>query len=389
MAVTRVTAERESVVVLHARVVSGTGGGPDKTILNSPRFLAETRYKTLCAYMHTPGSNGFEELRQRAFAQNAPLLPVSDRGAGDWRVFTQLLSICWRERVAIWHGHDYKSDLLGLLLRPFWPMRLVTTVHGWGVANTRPLYNWIDRVCLPYYERVVCVSEDLRQRSLECGVRPDRCLVIENGIDTEQHRRRFDLASAKRRLGLSPGRAVVGAVGRLSAEKGFDLLIRAFADLVRSKDDVQLLLVGDGSERPRLEALITELGLGDRVRLLGFRADTLDVFESMDVYALSSRSEGLPNVLLEAMAVGVPVVATRVGGVPRLVKDEVNGLLIEPGSVGGLASALARVLTDTELRGRLGRAGREVVESDYDFKHRIQKFRELYDDLLGRRSRPC
>ena len=117
-------------VVLETRVVNGTGGGPDKTILNTPRFLAGTGYPTLCAYMHPPGDPGFETLRKKAEQWQAPLFSIPDRGFWDWRVIGKLLEVCRRERVAIWHGHDYKSNALGLLLRRFWPMRLVTTVHG-------------------------------------------------------------------------------------------------------------------------------------------------------------------------------------------------------------------------------------------------------------------
>src|SRR5947209_20361435 len=118
-------------VILDARVVSGTGGGPDKTILNSPRFLLRDGYLNLCAYMHPPGDPGFDQVRRRAEQLQAPLLSVADRGPLDWKVIPRFLNICRRERVAIWHGHDYKSNALGLLLRRFWPMRLVTTVHGW------------------------------------------------------------------------------------------------------------------------------------------------------------------------------------------------------------------------------------------------------------------
>src|SRR6516162_9574947 len=140
-------------VVLDTRVVAGSGGGPDKTILNSPRFLTGAGYRMLCAYMHPPGDPGFEQLRQKALTAQAPLLSVADRGAWDWRVVVQFLRICRRERVEIWHGHDYKSNALGLLLRRLWPMRLVTTVHGWDKDTPRAqFYFTVDRLCLPYYE---------------------------------------------------------------------------------------------------------------------------------------------------------------------------------------------------------------------------------------------
>jgi glycosyltransferase involved in cell wall biosynthesis len=372
-------------VVLETRVVSGAGGGPDKTILNSPRFLWSAGYQTLCAYMHPPRDPGFAQLRHRAEVWQAPLLSVEDRGPWDWRVLFRFLNICRRERVQIWHGHDYKSNLLGLLLRRFWPMRLVTTVHGW-VKQTRrtPLYYAIDRFCLPRYERVLCVSEDLRQQCLACGVPPGRCLLIENAIDTDEYARRLPVAEAKERLGVDPRRLLIGSVGRLSAEKGFDVLIRAVDQLLQTGLDVELVIGGEGDQEPELRALIAGLGRADRIRLVGYCADARDLYQAMDVFALSSYREGLPNVLLEAMAMGTPVVATRVAGVPRLIRTGENGLLVEPGRTGELARALARLLGDPGLRARLSQTGRETVAAGYSFAVRMEKVRAIYDGLLGR-----
>jgi glycosyltransferase involved in cell wall biosynthesis len=376
---------RRGLAVVEARVVAGSGGGPDKTILNSPRFLWSAGYETLCVYMRPSDDPGFEPLRQKARIWQAPLIEVDDRGPWDWRVVNQLLNICRRERVAIWHGHDYKSNALGLLLRRFWPMRLVTTVHGW-VHETRrtPLYYWIDRVCLPRYERVICVSPDLLEKSVACGVPRERCVLIENGIDTEEFVRRRETAEAKIELGLPPSRFVIGAVGRLSPEKGFDLLIQAVDQLLYNGLDVSLLIVGEGDCRQALQSQIISLGRGDRIQLLGYRADTRGVYEAMDVYALSSLREGLPNALLEAMALEVPVVATRIAGVPRLITHEEDGLLVEPGSVEALAQALIRLKNDDGLRDRLRKAGRETIESRYSFRARMDRIRALYDQLLDR-----
>lgn len=372
-------------VVLDTRVVHGSGGGPDKTILNSPRFLDQAGYHNLCAYMHPPGDPGFESLMQKAQTWQAPLLSVHDRGPWDWGVLKRMLQICRRERVAIWHGHDYKSNLIGLLLRPFWPMRLVTTVHGWVHWTRRTaLYYEIDRLCLPRYDRVICVSEDLHERCLACGVAPGRCVVIENGIDSRQFARCVRPEEAKRRLGILPGRLVVGAIGRLSAEKGFDVLIQSVKRLLDAGLDLELLIAGEGNQRPQLEAQIHASGREGRIRLLGYLPDPMPVYEAMDVYALSSYREGLPNVLLEAMAMEIPVVATRVAGVPRLVRHEENGLLVEPGSAEALAAAIARPLRDADLASRLRRSGRTTVEVDYSFEARMRTIRSIYDDLMER-----
>jgi glycosyltransferase involved in cell wall biosynthesis len=380
----------EACVVLHTRVVAGSGGGPDKTILNSPRFLAGSGYRALCAYLHPPADPGFPQLEARARLRQAPLLSVPDRGPCDWRVVPRLLDICRRQRVAIWHGHDYKSNALGLLLRRFWPMRLVTTVHGW-VHHTRrtPLYYGIDRLCLPRYESVICVSEDLRQRCLACGVPADRCALVENAIDTAEFSRRLPAAEARELLGVPPGRFAIGAVGRLSAEKGFDVLIRSVAQLLKAGLDVELLIAGEGEEMPRLRSLIAELGAEARIRLLGYVPDTRKLYEALDLFALSSYREGLPNVLLEAMALAVPVIATRIAGVPRLVRDGENGLLVAPGDPQGLARGLAGLLADGLLRNRLGRAGRTTVERDYSFEVRMRKIRAIYDNLRGRGGSPA
>lgn len=383
-------------VVMDIRVVSGAGGGPDKTILNSPRFLDPWGYRNICAFMHTPGDPGFEVLRRRAGQLGAPLVSVPDRGPWDWTVVSRMLEICRREEVALWHGHDYKSNALGLLLRRFWAMRLVTTVHGWVTHTLRtPLYYGIDRFCLPRYEVVICVSEDLYRRSLECGVPKDRCVLIENAIDTKQLSRTLDPAEAKRRLGIPTERLLIGSVGRLSKEKGFDILIRAVDRLLARGYDLELRIAGEGDQKGPLEKLIRSLGHEDRIHLIGFQADPLPLYQAMDLYALSSIREGLPNVLLEAMALGVPVVATEVAGVPRVITHEINGLLVPIGSVDALGTALGRLLDNSLLRARLGQEGRQTIEDRFSFEVRMRKIREIYDGVLsdywekkGRRPAP-
>jgi glycosyltransferase involved in cell wall biosynthesis len=375
----------EMPVVLDTRVVTGCGGGPEKTIFNSPRYLSAAGYRMLCAYMHPPRDPGFDELRARAEAKEAPLFSIPDRGPWDWRVVPSLLEVCRRERVQIWHAHDYKSNALGMLLQRWWPMRLVATVHGWVQHTYRtPLYYGLDRLVLPRYEKVLCVSPDLYERCRSYGVPEERCLLIENGIDTQEYARTRSVAEAKRFLGIPPERQVIGAVGRLSAEKGFDLLVRAVDQLLYRERDVELLILGEGAEATRLHTLIAQLGRSGRCRLLGHQADPKPYYEAMDVFALSSLREGLPNVLLEALALEVPVVATAVAGVPSLIQDGHNGLLVRPGALDPLTNALARLLGDADLRARCRTAGRATVETRWSFAGRMNRLRAVYDELLTR-----
>ncbi len=370
-------------LVLHTRVVTAQGGGPEKTVLNSPRFLTGLGYRAMCAFMHPPNDPGFDVLRERAGELAAPLISVPDRGLWDLGVARRLLRACRVERVSIWHAHDYKSNALGLLLRRFHPMRLVTTVHGW-VQTSRKLrmYYAVDRICLRRYEKVICVSGDLRQACLKAGVADERCVLIENAIDVDQCQRRLSTADARRRLDLPETGVLIGACGRLSAEKGFEHLILAVDTLLGEGIDARLVILGEGDERPKLQALIDRLGRGDRIRLVGYQADLGPWYQALDVFALSSLREGLPNVVLEAMAWRLPVVATRIAGVPTVVEDNVSGLLVSPGDVASLAGGLRRLATDVPLQQRLGAAARQTIEARYSFARRMEKIRRVYDELL-------
>jgi glycosyltransferase involved in cell wall biosynthesis len=147
--------------------------------------------------------------------------------------------------------------------------------------------------------------------------------------------------------------------------------------------DVELFIAGEGDQRDRLAVMIRTLGREDRIHLAGFVSEPIALYEALDVFALSSLREGLPNVVLEAMAMEVPVVATRVAGVPRLIEHEENGLLVDVGDTDQLGSTIARLLAEGALRDRLGEAGRRTVESRFSFERRMERIRDIYDELLA------
>ena len=366
-------------LILHVRVMSGYGGGPEKTILNSPRFLRELGYSSSCAYMHPPEDPGFDQLCQRAENARAEVISIADRGPLDWKVIRQLIRICREQQVAVWHGHDYKSNALGLLVRRFWPMKLITTVHGWVDRTSRtPLYYYIDKLCLRRYDQVLCVSDDLLEECKKLGLPSSRCHLIQNAIDTDEFQRSHDLEASNRPFRL-------GAVGRLSPEKGFDLLIKAVKQLKEEGRNLTLQIAGDGRDRERLAGEIDNSGLKDDVQLAGFVDNPKQFIEELDLFVLSSLREGLPNVLLEAMSLETPVVATRVAGVPKLIHNEVNGLLVESDSVEELVAGIRRMMDDQGLRSRLAQSGRETIVSEYSFRDRMRKIATIYDRELGLR----
>jgi glycosyltransferase involved in cell wall biosynthesis len=371
-------------VILDARVVKGSGGGPDKTIINSPAYLAPHGYRMLCAYMHAPEDAGYPKLQAKAAQKGVELISIPDRGPFDHKVINHTLALCRKEKVTVWHGHDYKSNLLGLIIYPMYPMRLVTTVHGWvEKTNRTPLYYWIDRSTLRFYEKVICVSDDLYEMSRQAGVPKSRCVLLENGIDVTDFQRRQSVQDAKVKLGINPNHFLIGAVGRLSGEKGFDLLIKSIDTLLsQGQSQLQLAIFGEGKEAENLQKQINELGRQDQIKLMGFQTDLRACYEAMDLFVLSSLREGLPNVVLEAMAMEVPVVSTRVAGIPKLLTHDINGYLLDAGSSEALTSAIGTVISDKQRLDRFRHEGRRTVETRFNFAIRMEKLRLLYDELL-------
>lgn len=369
--------------VLHLRTVSGRGGGPEKTLLNSPRFL-EGEYEVKLAYIR-PSDDPEYDMIERARRMGVDFVDIPERGGFDPRTVWRLVQEIREYRPAILHAHDYKTNFLAAFLGRRFGIRTVTTMHGYVSRGGRlETYYRLDRWALRQMDHVIAVSTDLYQMLLDLRIPAARRSLIHNAVDEQQFTRRRSIAEARKQFGLDPSRLVIGAVGRLAAEKGFDLLIQAVDGLLNDGVDAELVIVGEGDHRARLEALIAQSLHKDRIHLLGHRSDVRDLYETFDVFALSSLREGLPNVLLEAMALEVPVLATRIAGVPHLIDHEQNGLLMQPGSVDELRHTLERLLRDSELRQRLARVGRETIVTRYSFAVRMRKIKVIYDELLGR-----
>ena len=371
--------------VLHTRVVTGTGGGPEKTILNSPRYLNEYGIDCACLFMRPPGDPGFATLERKAVAAGAEIIGLDDRGPLDWRVVRDCIRVCRDRNVSVWHAHDYKSNALGLLVRRFHRMHLVTTAHGWVRFTAKtPLYYKIDRFCMKRYEEVICVSQDLHDRCVESGVTADRLHQIDNAIVLDDYSTAPPTLMDKARFGFDSQRFLVGAVGRLSEEKGFQHLINATANLIHSGHQMCLVIAGEGHLRNQLQQQIDDLELQDHIRLCGFLPDPRELYRALDLFVLSSLREGLPNVVLEAMASQRAVVATNCNGIPNLVQHQQNGLVVPIDNENALHDAMQRCVMSEDLRSHLAAAGRQTIERRFSFDRRMKKIVDVYRGLSTR-----
>jgi glycosyltransferase involved in cell wall biosynthesis len=239
-----------------------------------------------------------------------------------------------------------------------------------------------------YADRFCCVSDDIAEAVKAFGTVPPRKVsVVLNGIDTDAFDSAGDSESLRRRLGIPSGAPVIGTVGRLNEVKRQDMLIRAFAKIADQNPTPHLLLVGDGPAFGSLRELVVLLGLADRVHFAGYQARPEHFLHLMDIFALSSRLEGMPLAILEAWAAGRPVIASRVGGVPAIVTDGATGILFESGDEAALTHAISGLLANPSEVQRLGEAGRRLVRSRYDLHVMAKSYADHYHLMLRPRER--
>jgi glycosyltransferase involved in cell wall biosynthesis len=293
----------------------------------------------------------------------------------------ELVRLCRRERPDVVHTNSSKAGVLGRTAA--WLARVpvrIFTVHGWAFSASTGLasrlYLLADRLMRPLTTLVVCVAENEREVGLRARTcRAERTLVVRNAVDVE----------AAPRAGHTNAVPRLVSVGRLSYPKDFPTFLDALARL--GDREYRALVVGDGPDRAALEEELRRRP-NPRLELAGERDAVPVLLAESDVFVLSSRSEGLPMSVLEAMAAGLPVVASRVGGVPELIGEDEAGFLVPPGEPAALAVALARLLDDVELRRRVGEAARRRAAERFDLRRFHREHLELYGRVLEGAGRP-
>jgi glycosyltransferase involved in cell wall biosynthesis len=263
---------------------------------------------------------------------------------------------------------------------------VVHTEHTREAYGTRLRTRMLGRLSGNFCDIFYCLTRNLAELVCDNGVVPARKVrVIRNGIDIASFTDSIDTAVDVRRVhGIPEGAPLIGVVARHSAVKALDVLLRAFAKVRLRLPDARLVLVGDGPTRPDLERLAAELGMSGFTHFVGFQPHSGPFLRAMDVFTLASREEGMPQSALEAAVVGVPIVATRVGGIPEFVEHDVTGLLVEAGDPDGHADALCKVLQDRRLRERLVDAARDRVVSGFSVARMAADYHRDFANMLGR-----
>jgi glycosyltransferase involved in cell wall biosynthesis len=351
-------------------------GGSEGQFVEVACGLDRSRWDVRVACLRTQGP-----LRERLIAAGVTAKSVGRGSLHPHRLVPAVLALARelrRSHIALVHCFDFYSDVLGVLAARLAGRRVVASQRELGDLRS-PRERRVYRLVLRAAHAVVVNSEAVAERlRAERVVPPERIVLVPNGVDTA----RFHPATRR----PEDGTVTVGTLGVLRPEKGLEDLVTAAA-LVRERcPRVQVVVHGDGPCREELSARIAALGLGDAVTLAGATDTPAEALRALDVFALPSRSEASSNALLEAMATGLPVVASRVGGTPLIVEDGVTGLLVPPRDPGELAKALVTVIEDRRRAARLGAAALERVRTTYALPAMLARLDALYVGTLGREA---
>ena len=370
-----------ALVVSHLK-----GGGKEQCVVNLANSLRTDGFQPMIVCLETAGA-----LRKRVQHPDVDVIELYKRAGNNLGLPYRLARVFKTHGVHIVHTNNWGTLVESVLAARLAGIRsIVHTQHGldyeWNVAPSQwreHMRTVVKRIASRWVMRIVAVSEEIRNMIIREWRAPEgKVSIIHNGIDVNG--RVLDpgeRADRRQQLGFGKSDVVIGSVGLFRPVKDFPILIAAMAQVVSHAPRARLLLVGDGQLRKDFEELVGQLGLGAHVNFLGHRADVNELLPLMDLFALCSRSEGISLSILEAMAASLPIVATRVGGNPEIVRDRQTGILVSPHSPDETAKAILSLIDDPAGRQTMGRQGRETVLAHFSIERMAKDYERLYADI--------
>jgi len=356
-------------------------GGLERNVINQVREGRKLGQRVSILCLDKPG-----ELAPRAEALGATVVALNRRGGLRPGMILRVKRILAQWRPDVVHTHQLVTLLYaGLAARWLRLPVVLHTEHGREKYETRLRTRLLGRVAGLTCDRFFCLTAEMAGRVRSARVVPEKKLaVIENGIDLDAFAEELhDGGRTREAFGIPPQVPVIGTVGRLSEVKRQDVLLRAFAQVRKRFESARLLIVGDGPLRKNLEELAAELGISDAVHFAGYQPHSGPFLKAMNVFALTSRSEGMPQAILEASVMGLPVVGSRIGGIPEVVEEGKTGLLFEVGNHEELAEFLCDLVGDRKKAAAYGAAGKKNVSARFSVARMAADYHKAALELLG------
>jgi glycosyltransferase involved in cell wall biosynthesis len=323
-----------------------------------------------------PGSPFEKHLESKSL----PHLSIPMRNEGDFIAGWQIAKAATERGVSILHLHSAHALAIGLWASLFnKKLKLVGARRVASPIRKNRLSRY--KYTTPRMTRHIAISEGIRQVMIADGIAPDRISTIHSGVDTQRLAQELPREDFRKSIGIPEDHLIVGIVAALTPEKGYPTLLAAAAEVLSKHDKVTFCALGDGSGKEALLRQVDELGLGDRFRFMGFRKDVGAFLRIFDIFVLASHMEGLGTSILDAQSVGLPVLASRVGGIPEIIQDGVSGLLAEAGNLNDFAEKLSRLIDQPGLREQLGNGALASVKK-FSIEQTVEKTIALYHEIL-------
>ncbi|SHG42975.1 N-acetyl-alpha-D-glucosaminyl L-malate synthase BshA [Thermosyntropha lipolytica DSM 11003] len=370
----------KKIKVLHL-IGGGEIGGAERLVLTLLKLLNRDRYEPYLICL-CPGP--FASL---ARANGIKADTIAMRHKLDISTIRPLREYMRQKGIDIVHTHGVRANLVGRIAAHKEKLPVVTTFHSrlsydYDSRLAALVATLLTRMTNRYTDRFIAISYAIKEEILAMGVPDSKLQVIHNGLDTDKFKSNRDEKEVKRELGLSPDKKIVTMIARLHPVKGHKYFILAAREVMQHTKEVQFLIIGEGSLRPELEQMVRELHLEEEVLMPGYYNDIEDIYRISDLICVPSLMEGLGLVVLEAMFFRVPVIATRVGGIPEIIEDGKDGILIPPEDHRALAEKIIRLLEDELLRKRLTDNALKKIEK-FTMENMTKQVEAIYDELAG------
>jgi glycosyltransferase involved in cell wall biosynthesis len=368
---------RQRPRVLHL-ITSFEIGGTERQAAELLKRLDGERYDVRLAVLRNEGPFYCEIEARFPDVPEFPLTSFYDANA--LRQLMRLRRLFKREKIDILHAHDFYSGFIGAAAARLAGVRVIACQRHLKLSDRRA-HAWGTRVIHRLAHRILVNSEAIRDHIIEHDNAPSgKIVVIRNGVLAVSRANAYNELCSE--LALNPDVQLVGVVARLQEVKGHRFFIEAAAKVVRSEPDAHFVLVGDGPLRNEITDQAAELGIIDRVHLLGDRTDVTRLISGFDLLVLSSLHEGLPNAVMEAMAAGVTVVATAIGGTKELIVDGKTGFLVPPANADALSDRILFALANKETSRRVAQRALEFVKNRFSIERMVASVEDLYEEMM-------
>ena len=363
------------------------GGGPDKTILLSAARHDKKKFFILVTYLKNPDDVDFQIGLMGANYGIPNYIELLDRSVLDLKCLFQLSSLVKKYKIDIIHVHDLKTTILGAFLKLLNPqVKIMHTAHGW-IINSRldSIKQQIQYQMLKLYPLHIAVSNATKNLMIASGINEKKIKILYNSIDTSYWRKEDNISTLRKEYNIPQETPVIGTVGRLSIEKDIPTFLNVAQKVLKIKSDSIFFIVGDGKGPivNDLKKLTKKMGIDKSVIFTGHRTDLKNIYGDLDVFLMTSLTEGLPNTVLEAMAMEVPVVATSVGGLPELIDSPLNGFLYNPGNSEEMAEKIIELLLNKNIREKITKKARERILNTFSFETRLKNIEKIYLNLVS------